>query len=296
MVYFIQQLTNGAVFGVVLGLFALGYGLVVANLRVFNVAHEGAFVWSATAAYFLIAKHGWPLALAWPASMLVGAAVNLAVYLLAVRHLERRRDKELAAFVSTVGALTVLLEIANISLHRQTVKLPPGTFPQTVWNLAGIRVTSVQLLTTVAALIVFALLWYLIERTAFGRQLRAVAFDRGTASLLGINASRMTVAVFVMAGLLAGVAAIPIALSYNVISSDMGSTYVVLAISIMVIGGFGSVAGTFLAGLFAGILTSLTSSYLTSSYRDVIVYSALIGILLLRPQGLFSRGGEAIRA
>ena len=279
-----------------MALFAVGFGLVVANLKIFNLAHEAVFAWAAVITYFLTVRFGVPLLVAWAVAIVLSAALDVLVYFILVRHLEGRRDRELAAFVSTLGGLSILLELADIVLQRRTVRLLEDSFPAASWEFWGLRVSSNQVLMGAVALVAFVVLWYVVEKTRFGREVRAVAFDRETSNLLGVNARAVTVAVFGISGAMAALAAVPVAISYNAISSDLGAAYVLLAMAIMVLGGFGSVMGTLIGGLAVGVATSLTSAYISSSYRDLIVFVALIAVLVLRPNGLFVRTSEVKRA
>jgi branched-chain amino acid transport system permease protein len=287
MGFFAQQALNGLILGSVFALFALGYSLVLANLRIFNVAHEGVFTWGALGAYWAVAVLHLPFLLGIVASMLAGGLVNVIVYLTMVRHLHRRANEELAAFISTLGGLIVLTEFADVVINRTVVRLPFDVFPVVVWHVGFVAFSSIQLFMAAAALGSFFVLWLVLERTQLGREIKTVAFDRELGSLLGIDIDRVTVIVFALSGIMAGLAAILISVAFNVIEAQMGSNYGLMAIAITVIGGFGSLPGALVAGLLLGFMSSMTTAYLTTSYRDVVVFGFMLLILLWRPRGLF---------
>lgn len=284
--YLLQQCLNGVILGAVLALFAMGFGLVFANMGVLNVAHEAVFASGAIAAYVFITSAGFTLLIAWPLAVVVSGLVNVCVYLLAVRPLRDRRDRALGAFVATLGMLGILMGVGAEILDHQTVQIPDRVFPKHTWHILGLRVGTIQILMLGISVISFLVLRHVMQRSGFGRRVRAVAFDRLASEYLGVRSERVTIQVFLISGAMAGLAAVPIAIAFNTVDAAMGARYLVLAMAVTVLGGVGSVVGTFYAGLVVGLVTSLTATYFTSSYRDVVVFIVLLGVLLVRPTGL----------
>ena len=282
---FLQQIVNGLVLGGVYAVFALGFSLVMANLRVFYVAHAAVFTWGAIFAWQLI-EWGWAAYPALAAAVVLTGLLNVVGYYVLIRPLENRKNKELAAFMSSVGGLIVLTDLGAMHLQQTSVRLPFGLVPAHTWEFKGVQLSSIYLIMLVAATVIFLFLQWLMERTAMGRAIRAVAFDRSLAGMLGIRVDRVTAFVFVLSGALAAVAAILVAIAFNVVNSTMGSSYMTLAIAVLVIGGFGSVKGAFLGRLFVGLVSTLSIGYISSGFSDVIVYGTLIIFLLVRPTGI----------
>jgi branched-chain amino acid transport system permease protein len=286
MGFFAQQTFNGLVVGLVFSLFALGFALVLANLRIFNVAHEGVFVWGAIAAYFFSGVLHWPFVLAAVAAAISAALVNCLIYLLAIRHLLGRHDREMAGFVSSLGALIVLTQLADIALNQNSVRLPFNAFPIAVWHVGSLEISSIQLAMALAAIVVFVALWWLLEHSGVGRDIKAVTYDRELASIYGVNVERTTLTVFALSGLLAGIAAVLFSVAYIVISADIGDSYGLTAIAITVVGGFGSPVGTIVAGVGIGLVSSWTTAYVTTSYSEVVVFALMLAVLVVFPNGL----------
>lgn len=286
MAFFGQQTINGVVLGSVFALYALGFSLVLANLKVFHLAHAAVFAWGAIFSWQLVVKMGWPLIAAVPVAAVLAGLLNVACYALFIRHLESRRNKELAAFISSLGGSIVLIELAGIRLHHESVRLPVDVFPIHVWRGSGVQLSSIQLLIVVVAAAMFGALAWLVERTQFGREMRTVAYDRELAALLGTRVDRVSALVFFLSGALAAISATLIAVAFNVINADMGNVYLVLALTAMVVGGFGSVSGVVIGGVAVGLASSYTTAYITSSFRDVIVFGILLAFLIVRPTGL----------
>lgn len=296
MSFFLQQSVNGVVLGSVFALYALGFSLVLANLKVFHVAHAAVFTWGAIFAWQLTDRLEFPLLLALPAAAVLSGVLNTISYFILIRHLERRRHKELAAFISSLGGLIVLAELAAMRLDRSDVRLPFDLFPVQTWRVGTVQLSSIQLLIVGVAITTFFVLRWLIDRTEIGREVTAVAFDRELANVLGVNADRVSMFVFFISGAIAGIGAVLVAIAFNVINSELGGAYMVLAIAVMVIGGFGRISGTFAGGLLVGLAAAYTTGYLTSSYREVVVYLLLLVFLVVRPSGLFPAPDLAGRA
>ena len=296
MEFFLQQSVNGVVLGCVYALFALGFSLVLANLKIFHVAHEGVFTWGAVFAWLLMERLSIPLWLALPLIIVAVGALNVLLYAVLIRHLERRANRELAGFISSLGGLIVLVQAAEIVLGRKTVRLPFEAFPVHTWNLGLIQFSSIQALMVGAAVVGFAFLEWLVERTEVGREIKTVAYDRELASLLGVNADRISAVVFFVSGAVGAVSAVLVAIAFNVVNAELGASFLVLAIAVTVIGGFGSVRGALVGGLLVGLASTYTTGYVTSSFREVVVFLLMLAFLVARPTGLFKVAEAGHRA
>lgn len=295
MDFLLQQAVNGIVLGSVYALYASGFGLVMANLRIFHVAHAAVFTWGAVMAWELTTRLDWPLLVALPMVAVGAGLLNVLAYFLLIRHLLQRRDWELAAFISSMGGLIALTELAHLHLSGSVARMTPDAFPVKPLTLGPVHVTTLHLLMVLLALAMIAITGWVLARTQVGREVRTVAFDRRTAALLGVNVDRVSAGVFFVSGAMAGVAAAFVASAFNVISADLGSTYLVIALAAMVVGGFGSVSGMLAGGLLIGLASTFATGYLESSYRDLVVFALLLVFLVLRPEGLFRTRAELSR-
>lgn len=289
--YVVQQSLNGLVLGAVYGLFALGFGLVLANLKIFSMAHEGVFAWSALATYFLMSVLKLPIILSYIGALAAGTCLSVITYLVLIKHLHKRRNADMMGFISSIGGLLVLTQMGDISLGGGgvSVRLPFDSFPIHVWHFGAIQISSIELLMALAAFFGFATLAYVMERTQLGREVKAVAFDRELGGLLGVNVERVTVLVFAIAGFLAAMAAILFSIAFNVINPEIGRSYSVLAIAITVVGGYGNLVGTIVTALAVGLLSTLVGAYWTSAYEQVIIYLVFLLVLALKPRGIFGQ-------
>jgi branched-chain amino acid transport system permease protein len=175
--------------------------------------------------------------------------------------------------------------------------LPFSLFTESQIQLGGgLRVSIIGAVIMGVAVVVLAALWYLLERSRWGRQVRTLAYDRELAGMLGINVDLITVTVFGLAGALAGLAAILYGVAFYQVSYNMGDSYGLVALAVVVIGGVGSVMGTYVIGVGAGICSTLVVAYWNTNYRDIILFSLMVAILRVRPQGLFGGRLDRVRA
>lgn len=296
MTMFLQQTINGLALGSVFVLYALGFTLVFANMKAFHVGHAAVFTWGAIFAWKLTAGLGWSLVAALPVVAALTGLLNVATYFVAIRHLEHRKNRDMFVFVSSLGAGMVLAELAAHVLKNTSVRLPFGLFSTRSWSIGSVQISNLQVLMMATSGVLFVGLRWLISSTQFGREMRAVANDRDVAAIMGVNVNLVSAAVFFLSGAMAGVGATNVALAFNVIESGLGHHYLVLAMSSLVIGGIGSVTGGLVGGLVIGLASAYTTGYLTSSYRDVIIFGLLMVILVLRPDGLVRSANVVNRA
>lgn len=296
MDFLLQQSVNGLALGSVLALYSLGFSLVLANLKVFHLAHAAVFTWGAVAAWQMVNVWQWPTPLGFAVAIVLAGLLNTLAYFVVIRHLQRRKNLQLAAFISSLGGLIVLTELALLFLDHTTVRLPPDTVPGFFWDVAGIRIASIHLVMMATALVLFLILRWMMDTTELGREVKAAAFDREVAEMLGVNTELISAVVFFISGCLAAVGAILVSLAFNVINAEMGSAYLVIAFAVLVIGGFGSVRGAYVAGLIVGLASAYTTAYLTSSYREAVIFLFLLLFLVFRPTGLFNVADTSGRA
>jgi branched-chain amino acid transport system permease protein len=132
-------------------------------------------------------------------------------------------------------------------------------------------------------------LFILVNRTLFGKSMRAVASDREAAEMLGIDVNRVVALTFFIGSALAGIAGVMSGLNFEPISSVIGFLAGLKAFTAAVVGGIGSIPGAMIGGLVIGLCESFSSSYISSQYSDLIVFGILIATMLVRPQGVFGQ-------
>jgi len=150
-----------------------------------------------------------------------------------------------------------------------------------------VAISNIQLTVLVTALLLMGALEYIVQRTRFGRAMRAVSYDAPAAALMGVPVDRVIAGTFVLGSMLAAAAGILVGLSNPKIDPLMGLMPGLKAFVAAVLGGIGSVPGAMVGGLLLGVIETLVTGYLSSTYRDAIAFVILVVILLYRPTGLF---------
>jgi len=281
-----QQLFNGVVLGAVYALFALGFNLVFGVHRIMNLAHGAIFMVGAFAGLYSVLT-GLPLLLALIVAAVCAGVLSVVIDLVAFRPVRKTGEAEFAVLIASIGADMILVNLALRASDARTMRFPFGVVPVEPMLVFGLRVTPLQLVICVAALVCGALLAYYLYRTSFGRQVRAVSSNERAAKLLGVEPNVVYLQTFFISGALAGIAGVLIGLAFNSINFSMGEPYLLRGFVVLIVGGLGSLTGAVVAGLGLGIIQTLTVAYLPSGLTDLIVYSVLFLMLLVRPNGLF---------
>jgi branched-chain amino acid transport system permease protein len=296
----IQQLLNGIFIGSIYALFGLGYTLVFGLLDVLNLAHSEVFMLGAVVTYSLVALHQFPFLLAVPLGIVAGGLLGLVIEFVALRPLRRRGAPPIAALISTIGLALILVALIEQAKRGSAlswlwrdgandVQFPAGKVPDRIWHLAGLTLPVNKLAIVVITVALMAVLAYVMAKTPAGRAVRAVAENPRAAQLLGVNVDRVITITLVVSSALAALAGILFALALNDISPYIGRDQVELrGLAVIVLGGMGSIPGTFVGGFTLGLLESVTILTLGTDVRAV-GFVALFVMLILRPSGLLGR-------
>ena len=281
-----MQMFAGLAMGSVYVLLAVGLSLIFGMLTVVNFAHGAFYMVGAYAGVFLMGLTGnfWITLVLVP---LVVGAIGMAVERFLVRPLYGRGiDYPL---LLTFGLGLVMVELVRIVFGLEGV---PFDTPKALRGAVDIGIGYFPLyrlfLIAVTTALIFAL-WLFIEKTSYGLVIRAGARDPEIARVLGINISRVWLVVFAIGTGVAGLAGVLSAPIRSVIP-DMGSTVLVEAFVVTVVGGMGSLIGAVVAGLLVGIVVAMTSLF-WPELADLSMYVLMAVVLLIRPQGLFGQKG-----
>jgi branched-chain amino acid transport system permease protein len=284
-----QQAVNGIVLGSPYVLVALGLTLIYGVLVQINFAHADFVTIGAFCAYFFMQLVGgsylMSIAVALIAGGVLGWLINISIFAPL-----RRRGGELSPLIATIG-VSVMLQNAMLAWLGPVPYVFETPYSQQVLRVAGIFVTMQSVIIIVVSSITVALLYAFMKFTFLGKALRAVSQDYETAGLMGINPGQLITLTFVLASALAGMGGAMLA-PVLVLTPFAGASVIVKAFAIVIIGGFGNVEGTILAGLLVGLIESFTTQFLAPGLIDIVVFSLLLTMLAVRPSGLISERRE----
>ncbi len=283
----LQMLTAGLAMGSIYALVALGFVLIYNAVYVVNFA-QGEFVMvPAFVAVWLMDVLKIPFPLTYLITALFMAVFGIVFQRIAYYPLRNRSF--LPVVISTIGVSIFLRNAAQVVFGAEPLLMTRPT-PPDVLKLAGVFVDPqyIVIILATVALLVFQYLFF--EKTSLGKKMQATAQDKETARLLGIRVARMIVITFVYSSVLGAAAGILIGPIFYV-TKEMGGMLGLKAFCAAIVGGFGSIPGAILGGIFLGIVEVFGAYYLSSAYRDAFAFILLILVLLFRPQGFF---GEKI--
>lgn len=304
---FAQQVINGSTTGSYLAMIALGYTMVYGLIELINFAHGDIYALGFFLSLSLLTWFGvprtlvdalpvhtliWLLPLVLLLTMLCTGVVNVALDRLAYKPL--RRAPRIAALITAVGA-SFALENLMQNWYGPSQVLYPNLFPDI--NLAKSTLgpqssllfsTKDLMLLGVVAPMLIALMWF-VRATRLGKAIRAVAQDRETAAMMGVNVERVIAAAFFLGGALAGAAGMVVGLYLNTGRYLMGFDVGLKAFTAAVLGGIGNLPGAVLGGYAIGFLSAFSDQYISSTWTRAVVFAVLIVVLVFRPWGLLGQ-------
>jgi len=287
----VEQIINGIVLGSMYALIAQGYTLVFGVLDKLNFAHSEIFMLGGFIAVSSVAL-GASIPLALLITIGISGLNGLVVEFVGFRKF-RSHDAHITAALSSFAIGLVIIDLSQKVWGTESV---PIAFPDALRiasiELFGIRIVLVKLGILALSLLLMLVLHLVVVRTNLGRSIRAVAESPGDAALYGINVTRVTQGVFVIASALAGVAGMALTVRTGYANTDTGFTFGLKALAIMAIGGMGDLRGAFLGGLLVGVLEALAFQWGFGQLADVAVWVFMICVLLVRPAGLFGTAGS----
>ncbi len=313
---------DGLTYGAVYALVAVGYTLVYGVLRLINFAHSEIFMLGMFGQYAtLLALGFYPsgdafdkgilltvlyLGIAMIGGMVVAGGAAVGLERVAYRPLRKRGAPSLVFLITAIGASFVIQEFVHFVLPaltggelggvnaEQPIRLVE---PEVQFQIFGANVTNVTLIIIFSALILALATDMFINRTKFGRGIRAVAQDPVTATLMGVSRERIIMLTFLIGGILAGAAALLYTLRVpNGIIYSGGFILGIKAFSAAVLGGIGNLRGALLGGLLLGVMENYGQVVFGTEWRDVVAFVLLIVVLMFRPTGILGESLGRARA
>lgn len=284
MAIFLQQLITGISVGGVYAVIASGYALIYSLLDFSNWAHGEVCMMGAYMAFFAMTSANLPFPVAALLGILAAAVLSYGNELVAYHRIRKNGSANMFLMIAAMGISTTYQNAANLAFGSKFKKFPK-ILPVSAIQVGEIYIGVLDLISLIVVAIVIVILLFIIQKTRFGLNVRAITSNSSTANLLGIRVDRVVAMVFLLAGALAGIAGVLYGLKYNVFPT-MGNVGLKAFIA-SVLGGLGSVPGAILGAILLGIIETFVSGYLNSGLRDLISFGLLIVILLVKPSGLF---------
>lgn len=323
--FLVGVIVSGLVLGFVYAIIALGYTMVYGVLQLINFAHSEVFVTGAVVGFEVFRVLGdnpmngyLKLLIALIASMAVSGLLNVLIERLAYRPL--RNAPRLVPLITAIGVSLILQDLIRViegfqNRFNLTYRLPTGFSTQfcgpdsscsgvgSALSTIGISLQIKEVLLVLVSLIMLGALNYLVNFTKLGRAIRAVAQDRVTAGLMGIDANGIISLTFLIGGALGGASGVLFGLKFGTINAYSGFDPGIIAFTAAVLGGIGSIPGAVLGGLVLGVIQNLIGvtnilgdalgianlGVIDSSYQRIGGFLVLVLILIFKPTGLLGR-------
>jgi branched-chain amino acid transport system permease protein len=285
---FLTAVIAGIAVGSIYAIVGIGYTVIFSATRVFNLAQGDLVMVGVMSSYYVLVVLEWPQ---WTAAVLVVlfvAAVALFEERFVVRRfLKKQGTASFGWFIATLGFSLILETVVNVSFGRHPIVSIPSPFALSGVHIGDLLIGYRQLFVIISFVVIIAALEFFYQRTWMGQAMRGTAEDRDAASLLGINPVVASRVAFGLAGAVAGFAGYAIApITFS--DPNVGLAFTLKGFLALAIGGFGSIRGAIVGGLLLGVSESVWVLYRGSTYEPLVGVVLVLGVLLIRPQGLFN--------
>jgi branched-chain amino acid transport system permease protein len=293
----VAQVINGLVLASIYVLFSLALTLAWGMLDILNLAHGSIAMFGAFTA-FLVAQHtSLPLVAFIAISAVTGGVLAVLLDQIVFRAIRRRAssrgERELLTLIAGIGAGAIPLTYAQ----ERTLSNPFGipSLQPTLYDIDGVKVSNFEITIVVlgVGLAVLMALW--LRRSRWGRALRALAFDRETCALMGVNPNGLSGVTMFISGVLGGLSGILLMMYLSALDPDTGNDLLLKGFAIVILGGVGSIWGTLAAGFILAAGETVVVVTTNGTWTDAVAFAIVMIVIIIRPQGLLSRG-KSVRA
>jgi len=282
---FLQHLANTATLGSTYALLGIGLTLIFGIMRVVNFTHGELYAFGAYVVYLVTAPLGLNFFLALVVAVAAGCVLGAAIEFALLRPM---RDADIdTTMLIMIGAWIVLQNTEQL-VWTGVAKAIVTPFPETPLVLGPVSVSWLRIFVLVVALFLIAGTYAVVNRTKFGKAMRATFQDVDTAALMGIDIDRIYNATFALGSGLAAAAGALLGPVF-IVTPTMGDLASLKAFAIVILGGLGNITGAAIGAFILAFAEEIGAGYVSSGYRDAMGFLIIIVVLLIRPTGLFAR-------
>ena len=283
--YWLQQALNALQLGSIYALIALGYSMVYGTLSMINFAHGDVFMVGAFLCFLAGTALGLPFAPTLLLAMCGAALLGVAIERLAYKPL--RNAPRVSAIITALG-VGLFLENLMLAFYPYPQNVP-RLLENVTWHLGGVSISSLQVVIIGLSLALMLVLDHVVHRTPVGMAMRAISWDKSYVPLMGISVNLIISITFAIGAGLAGAAGTMYGLAYPVIDPYMGILIGWKAFIAAVVGGIGNIRGAMIGAFILGGVEIMVVALLPSTYRDLVVFSLLLALIIMRPHGILGQ-------
>ncbi|MBS0221079.1 MAG: branched-chain amino acid ABC transporter permease [Proteobacteria bacterium] len=288
--YLLQLMLNGLALGLLYALIAVGLSLIFGVMEIINFAHGELLMLGAFAMTFALPVMGllyWP---ALAAAVVVAMLAGLVIYEILLARL--RPDEFERSILITLGLSIILIHTVQY-FFTATPRMVDTQYGFAGIEIGSIRLTWTRVIGAAVAIVAFAGLYLTLRFTQFGRSMRAIAQNREAALMVGIRPRTVARNAMILATGLCGLAGAALA-PIQLVTPYMGQFLIFKAFALVIIGGLGSIPGAVAAAVALGLLESWIGGFFNAAWQEGAVFVIMIVVLMVRPDGLFKRGGMRV--
>ena len=285
MTYFLQQSLNALQLGSIYALIALGYTMVYGILTMINFAHGDLFMVGAFFCFLAATYLKLPFVPTLLVSMVGVAFLGVVIERLAYKPL--RQAPRVSAVITALG-VGIFLENFTLVFYPYPQSVPT-LIPKITWNIAGVSISSLQILIIILSIVLMILLDTLVRKTMVGMAMRAISWDKTIVPLMGVPVNLIISATFAIGTGLGAAAGTMYALAFPVIDPYMGILIGWKAFIAAVVGGIGNIRGAMAGAFILGAVEIMVAAFLPSTYRDFVSFTLLLILLIFRPYGILGK-------
>lgn len=279
------QIINGITIGMIYGLAALGFTMVFKALGYLNFSHANTITIGAFVIYTVVVTCNIPFLLAMPVVILFMLFYGFVLEKLIFKRF--RKASSLTFMLVSISLSTVVTNVCLLVFGPQP-RVLTNVFPDIKFTIGGVSIPFNNVCIFVISVIFLIIMQLFFHKTKFGLSLRLASEDPSTASLMGIKVLNTRAATFAITAGLGGIAGMLVSPLYSV-TIELGSSLALKTFIAAVVGGLGDFVGAVAGGVLVGLVETLSSTYIASEYKDLIVYVAGIIVLAFFPYGIFRR-------
>jgi len=283
--YWLQQALNALQLGSIYALIALGYSMVYGTLSMINFAHGDVFMVGAFLCFLAGTALGLPFFPTLLLAMCGAALLGVAIERLAYKPL--RNAPRVSAIITALG-VGLFLENLMLAFYPYPQNVP-RLLENVTWHLGGVSISSLQVVIIGLSLALMLVLDHVVHRTPVGMAMRAISWDKWYVPLMGISVNLIISITFAIGAGLAGAAGTMYGLAYPVIDPYMGVLIGWKAFIAAVVGGIGNIRGAMIGAFILGGVEIMVVALLPSTYRDLVVFSLLLALIIVRPHGILGQ-------
>lgn len=284
---FFQSLIDGILMGGIYGLVAIGLTLIFGVMKIINFAQGALLMLGMYVSYWCFALFGISPYISLPLSAVILFFMGMLIQRGVLQRMTGAPDHN--QLLVTLGITLFIENLALVIFKPDFRSINLEGIPNTI-SILNLNIHTTKLIAFVFTIVLAIALFYFLKKTYIGKAIRATSINSGGAALVGVNIKKINYIAFGIGAALAGIAGALIS-PFFYTSPTVGSSFILTAFVVVVLGGLGNFLGALVGGVLIGVTESLGGAILPGSLKELVPYVIFILILMLKPNGLF--GGKA---